>query len=311
MVAVAPDAYVRQSKGRGPYWSQQQRAETVVALGVVDRVERSDSLSAASVIAEFRPRLFVKGPDWQDRLPDEIKAACYQSGTAIVFVTTPESHFHEAQDRIDAEALAALEATVQQQRTVTIEPWRAVTDYSFEARTAIEGPHPELIWNHLIDADATDVLDYGCGPQACLVRLLRDHHPETEVGFWGYDPQVDEQIPGTSRSWPIDGIWPYHLVICREVLEHCALVEITRVVSLLCEMANRVYVTTRFAARASHLLSVETADALDPTHISMLHPVLLRTLFVLEGFTRRADLEAKMDWKQLGRCLVYDRPDRA
>ena len=42
----------------------------------------------------------------------------------------------------------------------------------------------------------------------------------------------------------------------------------------------------------------------------MLHQDVLRALFVLHGFRRRADLEAVMDWRQLGRCLVYQRMAR-
>jgi hypothetical protein len=55
------------------------------------------------------------------------------------------------------------------------------------------------------------------------------------------------------------------------------------------------------------LLDVATSDDLDPTHISMTNQDFLRMLFVLEGFKRRADLETRMDWKKLGRCLVYER----
>ena len=57
----------------------------------------------------------------------------------------------------------------------------------------------------------------------------------------------------------------------------------------------------------THLLDVMTSDDLDPTHISMLNQDFLRTLFVLEGFKRRADLEQAMDWRQYGRVLVYER----
>jgi hypothetical protein len=39
----------------------------------------------------------------------------------------------------------------------------------------------------------------------------------------------------------------------------------------------------------------------------MLNQDFLRTLFVLEGFKRRKDLEVRMDWKGLGRVLVYER----
>ena len=54
-------------------------------------------------------------------------------------------------------------------------------------------------------------------------------------------------------------------------------------------------------------MDVDTSDKLDPTHITMMHQAFLRALFVLEGFRRRADLEAAMDWKKLGRVLVYER----
>jgi hypothetical protein len=40
----------------------------------------------------------------------------------------------------------------------------------------------------------------------------------------------------------------------------------------------------------------------------MLNQDLLRTLFVLEGCTRRMDLEEKLDHRKLGRCLVYEVP---
>ncbi len=50
-----------------------------------------------------------------------------------------------------------------------------------------------------------------------------------------------------------------------------------------------------------------TSDDLDPTHITMLNQDLLRLLFILEGFKRRADLETAMDWQHKGRVLVYVR----
>jgi hypothetical protein len=36
---------------------------------------------------------------------------------------------------------------------------------------------------------------------------------------------------------------------------------------------------------------------------------LLRTLFVLEGFQRRSDLEEQLDWGGKGRVLVYERSE--
>jgi hypothetical protein len=96
--------------------------------------------------------------------------------------------------------------------------------------------------------------------------------------------------------------------VCREVMEHCTIREIRRIVGELCALSTRlVYATTRFHLAPRHLLDVMTADDLDPTHISMLNQTFLRTLFVLEGFKRRADLEQRMDWQGKGRCLVYER----
>lgn len=189
-------------------------------------------------------------------------------------------------------------------------PWAPVTDYSFEARQAIEGLHPQLI------ADVFQpkrVLDVGCGP-GHLVRLLRD------LGVPAIG--VDTSVTALQATWGTEGspvmhlditkhggIYPLaDLVVCREVVEHLTIRQIRQAVTNLCLLSSKVvYVTTRFAQHPTHLLDVDSADDLDPTHITLLNQNLLRVLFVLEGFKRRADLETRMDWKQLGRVLVYER----
>ena len=75
--------------------------------------------------------------------------------------------------------------------------------------------------------------------------------------------------------------------------------------SFVINQSKYIYVTTRFAKEPTSLLSVDTSDDLDPTHCTMLNQNFLRTLFVLEGCTRRADLEQAMDWQKKGRVLVY------
>ena len=101
--------------------------------------------------------------------------------------------------------------------------------------------------------------------------------------------------------------WPSDIVICREVLEHLTIREVRQAVANLCRLSSKfVYVTTRFAQPPTSLLSVDTYDDLDPTHITMLNQDFLRTLFVLEGCRRRADLEAALDWQGKGRVLVYE-----
>jgi hypothetical protein len=207
------------------------------------------------------------------------------------------------------------EALVQAQKPAD-KPWQPVTDYSYEARKVAEGIHPQLIKDVF---QPVKVLDVGCGPGHLMTMLERlgiecqGMDVQADPGWWvgsriirwditgeGFGPEDDYQ-----QSWAAD------LVICREVLEHLTILQIRQAVTNLCKLSSRyVYVTTRFTSRwtSPHpLLDVDTADDLDPTHITMLNKEFLRVLFVLEGFKRRADLEARMDWQHKGRCLVYER----
>lgn len=205
--------------------------------------------------------------------------------------------------------LDAFEALVLSQQPAAV-PWQPVTDYSFEARKAIEGDHPQLIKDVFQPAM---VIDAGCGPDAVLVRLLT----AIDVEALGFDPQLPRRAINprlmhgslTDRRVMMDSDKPFaDLVICREVLEHLTVREIRIAVMNLCKLTTRyVYVTTRFHPDPCGLLDVATSDDLDPTHISMLNQDFLRVLFVLEGFKRRADLETAMDWQHKGRVLVYER----
>ena len=305
--AIAPDRYLA-TKGRPARWTQADRLRTVRALECVDAVVAHESPSIASLIRDYRPRLFVKGPDWQDRLPADVPRACEDVGTSIAYVDTPGRHVSETIPS-DEEALARFEALVQSQQPAR-QPWTPVTDYSFEARKAIEGRHPELITEVF---SPTQVFDVGCGA-GHLVQLLRDRG----VNAYGGDlhPPAEERT-GQDRWFVRCDVTEYYtgqvpladLVICREVLEHLTIRQIRVAVKKLCALSSRyVYLTTRFAKAPTHLLDVDTADDLDPTHMTMLNQSFLRTLFVLEGFKRRADLEERLDWQRKGRVLVYERP---
>lgn len=212
----------------------------------------------------------------------------------------------------DLEAVDRLEAFIAQQRPAV--SWTPVTDYSLEARRAIEGEHPRLICEVF---QPRCILDAGCGPEAHLVRLLRECQPaqQSRLSVWGFDPQLP--APGgylyrcsfatfaDHLPWPIGA----DLVICREVLEHLPVLKIRQAVATLVELTTcYVYVTTRFHSAADHMLAVADHDDLDPTHISLPTQAFLRLLFVLEGCRRRADLEARIDWQHKGRCLVYEKP---
>lgn len=300
--AVAPDAYIQHAKGRTPYWSQSDRVRTIYAVGVVDAAIAQGTCSIAPLIRDYKPRLFVKGEDWQDRLPEDVWAACHETGTAVAFVQTPGRHVQEAR-LSDEAALARFEQLVLTQQPAST-PWAPVTDYSFEARQQIEGKHPELIRDVFQPAR---VLDAGCGP-GHLVQMLLDLGVSAsgfDAHYEHYDMAFDicDAVALTDNfSRNAD------LVICREVLEHLTLRQIRQAVTNLCALSSRyVYVTTRFAQAPDHLLDVDTSDDLDPTHISMTNQTWLRHLFVLEGFRRRADLEQQLDWMKKGRCLVYER----
>jgi hypothetical protein len=200
-------------------------------------------------------------------------------------------------------SLARFEQIVLTQ-TPAARQWSPVTDYSFEGRKQIEGRHPQLIKDVF---KPQYVLDMGAGP-GHLVRMLR----ALGIKAKGYDKYADaiHGIDEFDLTWYLHDEWDEwaDLVICREVLEHLTIREIRRAVTTLCDLSTRfVYVTTRFAKEPHSLLDVDTSDELDPTHISMLHQDLLRVLFVLEGFKRRADLEDRLDWRHAGRVLIYER----
>lgn len=181
------------------------------------------------------------------------------------------------------------------------ESWEPVTDYSYDVRKLVEGDHASLI---LETFKPTRVLDYGCW-KGHLLRMMDELKPEWPHTFIGYEPDGPRRY-GIYQEIP-DGIEQFDLVICREVVEHCTLVDMRAVISHLCALSRQfVYLTTRFSSE-HNILHVETRDDLDPTHISLPSKDLLRLLFVLEGFKRRADLEERMDWQKKNRVLVYER----
>lgn len=210
--------------------------------------------------------------------------------------------------RDDAPSWIDVFETTARQQHPSLNGWAPVTDYTFDARRAIEGPHPRRIQAVF---GGLAVADVGCGP-GHLVRLLR----EIGIVAVGYDRQVwpEWRRPLLQRRWFIGhtditrhAVPRTPVVLCREVLEHLTLREIYRAIHYLCRSATQfVYVTMRLHPDPAHLLDVATHDTLDPTHITLPHPDLIRTLFVLEGLRRRPDLEAILDWQRQGRCFVYE-----
>lgn len=314
VVGVAADDDIRQ-KGREPVFGQMARCAVVDGLQGVDVVLAKDRPLHA-LIAALRPVALVKGADWEGRLPDEVSAACALHGIPIVYLGARQD---SSTDRLrrwaaeeDARYLARLEQIVASQQPPS-EPWRPVTDYSFEARKAIEGEHPRLIKDVF---QPKRVLDVGCG-EGHLMTLLEG----LGVKCIGMDPRTGNRLlsdrigdDSIAAEWPNEDWgeslldhYRSDLVVCREVLEHLTVAQIAIAARNLCKLSSKyVYVTTRFTTPPAHLLQVDTSDDLDPTHISMLNQDLLRTLFVLNGGKRRKDLEDRLDWQQKGRVLVYE-----
>lgn len=211
----------------------------------------------------------------------------------------------------DEQALERFERIALSQQPAA-KPWKPVTDYSFEGRKVAEGIHPQRI---LETFRPKNLLDVGCG-DGHLLQLLREAG-QSQESMTGLELKRTNGL--RSRNSIIcgdvtrDEAWPsqlgrFELVICREVLEHLTMMQARRAVSNLCALTTRfLYITTRFAKDPTSLLSVDTSDDLDPTHITMLNQTFLRALIVLEGFKRRADLEERLDWMKKGRCLVYER----
>lgn len=189
--------------------------------------------------------------------------------------------------------------------------WRGQGNkYDLETRRRVEARNPQLIKDVF---EPRRVLDVGCGP-GFLMQLLHD----LGVDVRGVDfspssirlapPAMKDRIE-TGRADRLsapDG--SFDLVICREVLEHLTILQIRRTIAEICRVSSRyVYVTTRFHPDPETLLDVATDFDTDPTHMTLLSKDFLRTLFVLEEFRRRPDLEERMDWGRKGRVLVYER----
>jgi len=82
---VSGDHYV--SRKHVPLLDEQERAEVIAAIRYVDHVHISRT-STEEILRRLRPRYYVKGFDWRDRLPEEQIAICAAQGTEVVYVDT-------------------------------------------------------------------------------------------------------------------------------------------------------------------------------------------------------------------------------
>lgn len=97
VVSIAPDSYIQRQKQRNPYWSQIDRAITVIALTCVDGVYMQAEDSIAETIRRQHPSIVVKGRDWRDSgLPADVVGAIQDVGAAVVFTETDGRHVRQA-----------------------------------------------------------------------------------------------------------------------------------------------------------------------------------------------------------------------
>lgn len=310
--AVASDDDIR-AKGREPLLDQQSRCEVIRALKAIDIVLLKRE-PVEHIIGKLKPKAYVKGADWLDKLPAEQLTACALHEVQIVYLNTVTD---SSSDRLRAWALRDAEASLGQleqwidahAETPVHEfnqeyfqgDWRAVP-YTLEDRRKAEGDHPDRLAECFT---GLEVLDVGCGP-GYLVELLK----ERGMRVGGIDPSKDA-INLSSEKCPVlhgdiselpDKMCD--VAISREVLEHLPVEQVANMVSELFRVARKyVYVTTRFSQGA--LFGVTDERDVDPTHQTLLSQPFLRAMCVLCGGRRQREIEATLDHHGKGRVLVY------
>ena len=109
LVSVAPDSFVQRKHEM--LLTQAERVEVIDALRAVAYVHAEET-TTADVLRALRPRYWVKGLDWEGRLPHEEQAAVAELGIELRTVDTVThsssallTRFTEGQGRRDPRAL--------------------------------------------------------------------------------------------------------------------------------------------------------------------------------------------------------------
>jgi D-beta-D-heptose 7-phosphate kinase/D-beta-D-heptose 1-phosphate adenosyltransferase len=82
---VSSDEWV--ARKHPPLLTQEERVRVIDAIRFISYTH-AEQTTTAEVLAQLRPRYFVKGGDWQERLPDDELAICNEAGIEVVFLDT-------------------------------------------------------------------------------------------------------------------------------------------------------------------------------------------------------------------------------
>jgi cytidyltransferase-like protein len=82
---VASDAYVRTK--HPPLLPEEQRAAVVDAIRYISYTH-INQFDTETVLRQLRPKYYVKGKDWDGRLPPEQVRICAEHGIGIVYLDT-------------------------------------------------------------------------------------------------------------------------------------------------------------------------------------------------------------------------------
>jgi glycerol-3-phosphate cytidylyltransferase-like family protein len=242
----------------------------VIRCNVIDEFKsisyvHPSSVTTAEVLEQARPKIFVKGNNWNGTLPAEEVEICRRHGIEVVFADTIidsssqriKALFESSNmDKLGlADRIAAYETFVQNQKAAQAEAfdpsyfhsnWRQDTggNYTIEQRRRLEGRNPELIRDTF---QARSVLDMGCGPGALMflldeIGVRADGVDVAQVSKELAPPEVRDRIrigSITDIDLPSDS---YELVICREVLEHMTVLQVQQAVQNIC---RRICSTSR------------------------------------------------------------------
>lgn len=321
---VQSDEYIKKVKKRPPLLPENQRIKVIDSIKYISYVHLCNT-STHDVLKQLKPLKYIKGIDWESKgLPEIEQIVCKELGIEIIYLNTildsSTNIVNNFAINIVNNSIKEFENFIFTQKPINSSyyneqyfkgNWRTdENNYSLDKRRIIEGRNPLNI-KHVFNPNR--VLDVGCGPGALMYFLY-----ELGIECYGIDfsktakelspPEIKNNIIIAPVTEFYDFGFDFDLVICRELLEHLTVLQIKKTIKVLADYTSKyLYVTARFHPSPIGLLDITDDTLTDPTHITLLNKDFVKLLFMLEGLTPRPDLEKKMDWKNLGRVLVFER----